>query len=341
MHRISLKSLQIHGIFLKVGPSNGVLYWKAGSCLTNAQSQEKLGYKVELKGPGSLTRDGFFALTGCTSPSGLDPGCGPSGPSITYTHINIEVWTDVYRGSWDEIQMKYPNMAPKNLGNLGYYGATGLYVPSAVQERAYEAEGSNLDFYRDYNVTWQNPSRYFTSPGDVNVSELLPCTDSALMLHEAGVPKGNLEQQAYLMLCLSNLVTKRCKKCTRSARSISLAASIECLLQVMANYLNITGDTAGVVLGAAGITGKCFQEYFWLAPACRHQASSCFVWLTGGNGWGMYEVLVKATTYSMPLATAVASSFANYGKLATVYDMMLYWWVPDPTFLRPWLLKLD
>ena len=194
-----LKSLQIHGIFLKVGPSNGVLYGKAGSCLTNARSQEKLGYKVELKGPGSLTRDGFFALTGCTSPSGLDPGCGPSGPSITYTHINIEVWTDVYRGSWDEIQMKYPNMAPKNLGNLGYYGATGLYVPSAVQERAYEAEGSNLDFYRDYNVTWKNPSRYFTSPGDVNVSELLPCIDSALMLHEAGVPKGNLEQQAYLM----------------------------------------------------------------------------------------------------------------------------------------------
>jgi len=264
--------------------------WSAGHLTVEVARtliQEKLGYKVELKGPGSLTRDGFFALTGCTSPSGLDPGCGPSGPSITYTHINIEVWTDVYRGSWDEIQMKYPNMAPKNLGNLGYYGATGLYVPSAVQERAYEAEGSNLDFYRDYNVTWKNPSRYFTSPGDVNVSELLPCTDSALMLHE-----------------------------------------------VMANYLNITGDTAGVVLGAAGITGKCFQEYFWLAPACRHQASSCFVWLTGGNGWGMYEVLVKATTYSMPLATAVASSFANYGKLATVYDMMLYWWVPDPTFLR-------
>ena len=173
-----------------------MFYWKAGSCLTNAQqSQEKLGYKIELEGPGRLAPHGFFALTGCTSPThSSDPGCGPSGPSTTYTHINIEVWADMYQGTWDEIQMKYPNMAPKNLGNFGYYGATAMFVPSAVQERAYEAEGSNLDFYRDYNVTWKNPSRYFTSPDDVNVSQLLPCTDSALMLHEAGVAKENLDK---------------------------------------------------------------------------------------------------------------------------------------------------
>lgn len=109
----------------------------------------------------------------------------------------------------------------------------------------------------------------------------------------------------------------------------------------MGNYLSITGDTAGVVVSGAGVTGQCFQDYFWLAPACRQQASSCFLWFTGGTGWGMYEMLVKATSYNMPLATAVASNFSNYGKLPLAYDMMLYWWVPDPTFLRPWLLKLD
>jgi len=113
------------------------------------------------------------------------------------------------------------------------------------------------------------------------------------------------------------------------------------MLQVMGNYLSITGDTAGVVVSGAGVTGQCFQDYFWLAPACRQQASSCFLWFTGGTGWGMYEMLVKATSYNMPLATAVASNFSNYGKLPLAYDMMLYWWVPDPTFLRPWLLKLD
>ena len=143
----------------------------------------------------------------------------------------------------------------------------------------------------------------------------------------------------FAFLILSNLVTKR--KSILYARSISLAASIECMLQVMGNYLSITGDTAGVVVSGAGVTGQCFQDYFWLAPACRQQASSCFLWFTGGNGWGMFEMLVKATTYNMPLATAVASSFSNYGKLPLAYDMMLYWWVPDPTFLRPWLPKLD
>ena len=134
------------------------------------------------------------------------------------------------------------------------------------------------------------------------------------------------------------IVTKR--KRIRYARSISLAASIECMLplQVMGNYLSITGDTAGVVVSDAGVTGQCFQDYFWLAPACRQQASSCFLWFTGGNGWGISEMLVKATSYNMPLATAVASSFSNYGTLPLTYDMMLYWWVPDPTFLRPRLL---
>ena len=270
----------------------------------------------------------------CTSPTNSsDPGCGPNGPSITYTHINIEVWTDTYRSSWDAIQAKYPDMAPKNLGNSGYYGASAMFVPSAVQERAYEAEGSNLDFYRDYNVTWNNPSRYFTSPGNVDVSQLLPCTDTALMLDEAGVPNANLDQQfsknvSYLVISCHQTETHS-------------LCSVWCMLQVMGNYLSITGDTAGVVVGGAGVTGQCFQDYFWLAPACRQQASSCFLWFTGGNGWGMSEMLVKATSYNMPLATAVASNFSNYGELPLAYDMMLFWWVPDPTFLRPWLLKLD
>ena len=48
----------------------------------------------------------------------------------------------------------------------------------------------------------------------------------------------------------------------------------------------------------------------------------------------MFETLLKAAAYNMPVATAVASSFANYGLVPNSYDMMLYWWVPDPTFLR-------
>ena len=48
-------------------------------------------------------------------------------------------------------------MAPINLGGMGYYGATAMYVPSAVQGQGYEAEGLHLDFYRDYNASRENP----------------------------------------------------------------------------------------------------------------------------------------------------------------------------------------
>ena len=113
------------------------------------------------KGPELCRYTAFLHLQVALHPTNSsDHGCGPS---ITYTHINLEVWTDTYREIWDEIQAKYPNMAPKKLRKFRYYGASAMFVPSAVQERAYEAEGSNLDFYRDYNVTWNNPSRYFTS----------------------------------------------------------------------------------------------------------------------------------------------------------------------------------
>ena len=160
--------------------------------------------------------------------------------------------------------------------------------------------------------------------------------------------------------------------------------------QVMRNYLDITGDAAGVVGSAPEITGKCWDTYFWYAPGCRSQPANCLTWFTGGTGWGMFEMLVKATMYNMPLATAVAYSFADYARLPTTNDVMwepqffafkslvlylsqqgepevkffqavqfhlsfqrfscsctwnphehipfsvarLYWWVPDPTFLR-------
>lgn len=94
--------------------------------------QDILGYNVELKGPGGVTLDGFYALMGCSTPliSG-DRGCNTS---TTYVHINVEVWTEGYRSDWMSIQSEYANIAPKNLGNIGYSGISAHYVPSAVQE---------------------------------------------------------------------------------------------------------------------------------------------------------------------------------------------------------------
>lgn len=68
---------------------------------------------------------------------------------------------------------------------MGYYGTTSVYLPSAVQERAYNEEGLHLDFYRDYNASRENPGRYFAHPGDIIVAHLRPCNDTSLMANEA------------------------------------------------------------------------------------------------------------------------------------------------------------
>lgn len=235
--------------------------------------------------PGSVSADAFFALMGCTTPlDGASRGCGAK---VTYVHISLEVWTTFYADTWNQVQTDFPEVAPLNLGSMGYNGVTALYIPSAVQQRAYEADSINLDFFRDYNASRQRPWKYFASPGDLNASRLLPCNESVLMSSE-----------------------------------------------VMREYAEITGDWAGVVVDGGEVIGKCFNNHFWLAPACRADAGTCLTWLTAGSGWGMSEMLIKATAYNIPLATTVASSMENYQQIPTDFDMLLYWWVPDPTFLR-------
>ena len=106
--------------------------------------------------------------------------------------------------------------------------------------------------------------------------------------------------------------------------------------------LSLIFETLTVITQILGtVAGKCFDDYFWYAPGCRSDPSTCLVWLTGGNGWGVGETMQRAAAYNMPLAAAVASSFKNYAELPLVHDMLLYWWVPDTTFLRPALKKVQ
>eukprot|EP00438_Fugacium_kawagutii_P002082 Skav203255 [mRNA] locus=scaffold1000:14807:17089:+ [translate_table: standard] len=266
-------------------------------------SQEILNYHVELKGTSSLNVDSFFALMGCLAPlNSTDRRCGSR---VSYVHICVESWTSGYQTEWDRIQIQHPQTAPKLLGNMGYFGVSDQYVPLAIQQSAYMTEGLNLDFYREYNISWRNPARYFTSPGDLNVSRLLPCRESGLMDSE-----------------------------------------------IIRSYVDFSGDWDGVVADDDSVVAKCFhdawplessechfqaknlKEYFWYAPACRANSSACLTWLTGGSGWGLIEIMPKAAAFNIPLAAAVAASFENYASLPEDFKLMLYWWTPDPTFIR-------
>lgn len=142
--------------------------------------QEKLGYNVEKMMDGGFTNDAFFALAGCAQPTNSsDRGCFKG--MITRAHVSVEGWTSGYQPDWDKLQHDFPAEAPRNLGNMGYTGGASMFIAAAVQEEAHRREGLSLDFYRDYNVSWHDPSRYFTSPDQIDKNRLLPCTETILM----------------------------------------------------------------------------------------------------------------------------------------------------------------
>ena len=132
------------------------------------------------KGYGTGVPDSFFALTGCSQPTNTtNRGCG-NGPEVTHFHVTVEGWTRGYIQTWDEIQVNFPYTAPKIAGSMGYSGVISLYIPVSAQQKAYESEGRSVEYYRDWNVSWSDPSQYFASPNDVEKSRLKPCQETTL-----------------------------------------------------------------------------------------------------------------------------------------------------------------
>ncbi|CAL1166478.1 unnamed protein product [Cladocopium goreaui] len=105
---------------------------------------------------------------------------------------------------------------------------------------------------------------------------------------------------------------------------------------LMSAYLSASGDTAGVVVQPDGkVVANCPGDgYFWLSPSCRSDPTKCVLYLTGGGGYGLSEVLQKATKWNIPLAFGVALTWGDFTVLPTKHKSMFYWWVPDPTFLE-------
>eukprot|EP00913_Durusdinium_trenchii_P020046 g18841.t1 len=122
----------------------------------------------------------MYAILGCADPNAYDEttrGCG--GPNATRYHVHMECWKDGYPLVWQGIQRDYPSIAPKNLGNMGYDGLASSFLPKPVQEAAYTTEGLALQYYKNWNASWYDPSKYFDSMEMINASALLaPCTQT-------------------------------------------------------------------------------------------------------------------------------------------------------------------
>ncbi|CAK9072466.1 unnamed protein product [Durusdinium trenchii] len=153
----------------------------AGNALVATLIEEVFGFKTDTEsglGPGTVS--GMYAILGCADPNAYDEttrGCG--GPNATRYHVHMECWKDGYPLVWQGIQRDYPSIAPKNLGNMGYDGLASSFLPKPVQEAAYTTEGLALQYYKNWNASWYDPSKYFDSMEMINASALLaPCTQT-------------------------------------------------------------------------------------------------------------------------------------------------------------------
>ena len=126
--------------------------------------------------PGTTSQ--MWAITGCSTPTLDDPGCGVNGPQETRFHVSVEGWTLGYALTWEKIQSDYPSTAPINLGNMGYDGAAGQYVSANLVDETYDTTGIALDFYRSYDSRFRNVSEYFDPIIAFNTSDFQTCEES-------------------------------------------------------------------------------------------------------------------------------------------------------------------
>ena len=81
---------------------------------------------------------------------------------------------------WNFIQTTYPTMGPKDLGSMGYDGFSTTFLPKPAQQNAYSTSGLALQFYRNWNASWNAPSAYFASLSSIDSTKLMPCTKSIM-----------------------------------------------------------------------------------------------------------------------------------------------------------------
>ncbi len=71
---------------------------------------------------------------------------------------------------------------------IGYVGREGMYVPGAPLSQALTEHGVHLEFYGAYDQRWNEPWQFFMEHTSINVSLLMPCSESNLGDTKFGVP---------------------------------------------------------------------------------------------------------------------------------------------------------
>ncbi|CAE7296102.1 unnamed protein product [Symbiodinium sp. CCMP2592] len=95
-------------------------------------------------------------------------------------------------------------------------------------------------------------------------------------------------------------------------------------------YVNLTGDVDGVTQDADRTpTVWCPDGHFWIAPACRHNVTSCIAVITLEQHLFLLEIMYWSAHHSLPLA--VGSCIRVHDFFAKMRDgnTLFYWWEPE------------
>ncbi|CAK9028861.1 Ephrin_rec_like domain-containing protein [Durusdinium trenchii] len=117
--------------------------------------------------------------------------------------------------------------------------------------------------------------------------------------------------------------------------------------EAMLHYANLTGDWDGVENVSGKVIGKCFQGHFWFAPACRQNASACYMHLTAGSGWGWEHTMQKSAKYLRLVMKCPAKGqiirFQSdcFRRSRCAYDLVVLWEFHEDSKGAGILLQLD
>ena len=103
------------------------------------------------------------------------------------TDILFEAWLSDYSQPFADFQLAHPQVV-EDLGSMGYSGISGMFLRGSVLDHAQEDSGLPLEYYKSYNLSFNQPYRYFSTLWDLNASEVMSCTaESSDLMNSAKI----------------------------------------------------------------------------------------------------------------------------------------------------------
>ena len=91
--------------------------------------------------------------------------------------VLLDTWLTSVQVFFDEFRAKNKDVAPEDLGSMGYESKDGVYVAGAVRDAALADSGLPLEYYTSYNLSFHEPQKYFDRVWDLPAADLANCSD--------------------------------------------------------------------------------------------------------------------------------------------------------------------